>query len=848
MPGDADDGTVLYETGHEGLVTTYLDTDLLPDRLYYYALYVSVPYPAWSAAASYRVGDCVTYNGTTYLCQRPTSGSAPSSASQDWRATTNTLEWVRAGAAAGLSVADHRYAQRMYSLLPPAYRTAPQEITTENSGTNEDLTAFLTVLGQPLDTAKGRIDLATRLHDQHTTSSTYTERAADMLGLEQPLSARPQLRRARVENASRAARAKGTDAGLRQLIHDLTGWDCDIHTSPNLMADQDQSGMWHPALPSWSAGVRYAAGEYVTYGGRTFRARSSARRIPATSLLPPTTTQTQGTVVAETDKLGTRVLGRNLKNGDAFTLKLTVDTAATYDIALVYTTAPSYGIWTIAIDGETLRTIDGYARTQSTATATLGRRQLAAGDHAIRIAVSGANVASSGWQLGINTLSLTPTDQRLSPVPPAGHPDSGIFWEEVSAPPRDWGLETTPATLDPSTWWLRADDTAARTVPGTLGSQSGITPPDGPHSQYATTALAATAPRAASYTLASIAPAQARPWDAATVYRVGHLVTYQGRTWEAVATASSGQAPGQAKDYWRPSLATDQGVPDPALVASAGVPLPRVSAWTPDRLYQPGEIVAHGRARYEAITANQGEQPANSGSDQGSWAFAGAATELITAAVHARYAGGTTISNLACEIGWYDSTGRPLPQLTATAATTAALRDPFDVDLNDLAGTSVGTSAQKWTTRGGTWSVAAGILSTTPAPAPDGTYLTTALTPQPTGPVSLAVTVLSRPTDPSALHGLAVHATSNGGDFTIAARDGLYRIRKTDGGYQADQLATYPPLADGDRLILTYDGDRLIVVKKANNDDFNTTDLARYTYPSAPQTTGSYVGLAEIKR
>ncbi|MEU7147059.1 carbohydrate-binding protein [Streptomyces sp. NPDC045456] len=845
VPGDADDGDVLYESGHEGLVASHLDTDLLPGRPYYYAVFVSVPYPTWSAAATYQVGDCVTYNGTTYLCQRPDAGTTPGPASEVWRTTTSTLEWIRAGAAGGLSVGDHRYTQRLYSHLPSAYRTAPREITTDNVDTNQTLTRFLSVLGLPLDTIKTQIDLLTRLHDQSTTASTHTERAAAMLGLEQPLSSRPQLRRARVAHASRTDRAKGTEQGLRQLVHDLTGWDCDIRTSTNLLPDQDQSGLWHPELTPWSAGVRYAAGEYVAYGARTYRARSSARRIAAPSLLPPAAVQSQGSILAETDKLGTRVLGKTFKTGDSVSFKLTVETAATYDIAVLYTTAPSYGMWTISFDGETLRTVDGYARTQSTATTTLGRRQLAQGDHTINFRIVGANVASRGWQLGINSLSLTPTDQRLSPVPPAGHPDSTAFWEEVSAPPRDWGLETTPATLDPSTWWLRADDTAARTPPGTLGSQSAITPVDGPHSQYAQAALAFTAPRAASYTLASIAPAQARPWDAATVYRVGHLVTHQDSTWQALAT-SSGQTPGQAKDFWAPVLTTTgQVVPDPALVASGGVPIPRTYAWSPERTYQPGETVSYGRSRFEAITATQGERPPNERTDAGSWAYAGPDMQLLTATAHVRYADGTKVTSAGCEVTWYDQASRPLPQLTASAAAAGAVRDPFDVDLSNLNGAAVGTSTQQWITKGGRWSAVAGVLYTAPTPASDGTYLTTAVTTAPTGPFSLSATTLSRPADPGALQGICFHQTSPTADFTLAARDGLYRIRTND-SYQADLLATYPVLADGDRLTVTYDGARTLVIKKTAADGLTTTDLARYTYPADP--AGGYVGLAEIKR
>ncbi|MFJ2113943.1 hypothetical protein ACIOEX_18995, partial [Streptomyces sp. NPDC087850] len=422
VPGDADDGDVLLESPHEGLVATHLDTDLVHGRYYYYTVFVAAPYPAWSSAAIYQPGDCVTYSGVSYICQTAHSGTVPGGASSAWSVTTTTSDWVRAGNSASLSVGDHRYAERMYGLVPPAYRTAMEEITGLEEGiTNQALFKYLKLPGFQFDVLKTELDNATRIRDQDYSTITHTERAADTLGLERPLSNRSVLRRNRVNNSTLTNRRKGSADGLKQLIRDMTGWDAEIDRTSNLMVDQDQSGIWHPAYQEWKAGVRYAAGEYVAYGGLLYRAKTSVKQVAAQSLLPPVAIQSQGKVTAQTDKIGARALAGSFKNGDSFSLKLTLDTAATYDIAAIYTQSYDYGIWTTALDSlGVIHTFDGYFRTVSSATVNLGRFQLSAGEHTLNFTAKGKNAASTGWQMAVNSFTFTPTDTRLSPVPPSG--------------------------------------------------------------------------------------------------------------------------------------------------------------------------------------------------------------------------------------------------------------------------------------------------------------------------------------------------------------------------------------------------------------------------------------------
>lgn len=861
-PGDADDGDVLLESPHEGLVGTYLDTGLIQGRYYYYTVFVAAPYPAWTAAASYQPGDCITYQGVNYICQAPHTGTVPGGASAAWRSTTTSSTWVRAGNTASLAVGDHQYAERMYQLLPPAYRTALEEITGQEDGiTNEALHKYLKIPGFQYDVLKTELDNAARIRDQDYTSSTHTERAAETLGIERPLSARPVLRRTRVNNSTLTNRQKGSRAGIKQLIRDMTGWEAEIEQTPNLMVDQDQSGIWHPVQQEWQAGVRYAMGEYVTYGGRLYRAKTSVRQIPAQSLLPPSAVQSQGKVIAQTDKFGARAYAADFKEGDSFTLKFNLDTTATYDIAALYTRSYSYGIWTTALDGLSVHTFDGYSRFISTTTVNLTRANLAAGDHTLTFTTRGKNAASLGWQIGVNAFILTPTNTRLTSVPPSGLPDSALFWEPVSLTPRDWGLQSNATTLDPSTWWLRKDGAAARTAPGVLGIQTGMTPVTG--SQYASTSLTFTAAAAESYTLASIAPAQTRPWNAAVTYRIGHLVTHAGRTWEATATASDGQEPGKAKTHWRPSLVTtDQVTPDASLVTGYGVPIPRVYDWTPEREYAPHDVVTHGRYRFEAVLPSKGVRPPGSPRDNSSWSFAGGDVEMVTASAHARLATGVKITNLACEIAWYDDSSRLMPNIDSSSRTAApgVLYDRFDLDLDDVKGTGIGAStSETWTTAGGKWSVSGGAAQAQGDIGAGGTYLTVmavrpaAIAADTTGtkPLTVSGTVLSKPADPLALQGIFFLCADPvaPASFYLAARDGLYRVTRNTGQYTATRLgAAYPEIKDGERLTVSYSGSKTISIKTSTGSGYGVKEILRYSNPNATDMVGTYLGFAELKR
>ncbi|MFJ2113390.1 hypothetical protein ACIOEX_16140, partial [Streptomyces sp. NPDC087850] len=340
-------------------------------------------------------------------------------------------------------------------------------------------------------------------------------------------------------------------------------------------------------------------------------------------------------------------------------------------------------------------------------------------------------------------------------------------------------------------------------------------------------------------------------------------VTYGGRTWEAIATVGNGQEPGSAKDYWRPSLVTaNQVTPDASLVTSYGVPIPRVYDWTPERDYAPGDVVVYGRYRFEAVVPSRGVRPPNGPQDNSAWSFAGGDVEMVSASAYARLGTGTKLTNLACEIAWYDDNSKLMANIDSSSrSSSGVLYDRFDMDRDDVNTTLIGASdSETWRTYGGQWSVTGGAIRAEGTLGAGGTY-TTLLLSRPSSiisdttgvkPFTISTTFLSKPIDPLAMQGIAFFLTDPAtpalSSFTLAARDGLYRIKMVSGQYQVIRLGAYPEFKDGERITVSYSGARTISIKKSTGNGYGVTEVFRYADANSPDMSGTYLGLAEIKR
>lgn len=99
---------------------------------------------------------------------------------------------------------------------------------------------------------------------------------------------------------------------------------------------------------------------------------------------------------------------RSFEAGNRMTLRFEIPDSAEYAISAVFTTAPDYGIYELAIDGRPVgERFDGYsaavARSQPV---SLGHLELAEGSHTLTLAVPEKNPASTGYHAGIDYLEL----------------------------------------------------------------------------------------------------------------------------------------------------------------------------------------------------------------------------------------------------------------------------------------------------------------------------------------------------------------------------------------------------------------------------------------------------------
>jgi D-arabinan exo alpha-(1,3)/(1,5)-arabinofuranosidase (non-reducing end) len=98
------------------------------------------------------------------------------------------------------------------------------------------------------------------------------------------------------------------------------------------------------------------------------------------------------------------------RSGERLTLPFQVPTAGTYDLAAYFTLSDDYGKAAVHLDeGVVLPSWDGHSRNLiRSEKVSLGRRDLAAGRHALVVEVVGKNERSTGYMFGLDCLVLSP--------------------------------------------------------------------------------------------------------------------------------------------------------------------------------------------------------------------------------------------------------------------------------------------------------------------------------------------------------------------------------------------------------------------------------------------------------
>ncbi|WP_234365694.1 phage tail protein [Streptomyces sp. RTd22] len=857
VPTHGDDGTVIAEIPQSAPGRTWDDIGLPQGRVYYYGIFLGVT--AWASTITYTTGDVVSYNGVNYAAVAGSIGITPGSSTEYWQHTTLTENWVRAGAAAGLSILDHGYALRLYESIPRAYRLDTTEVTGYEVGvTNPELFQFLSVFGHQLDTIATETGILRDLRRIDTAPSSAINSLAHQFGVSTEASDEPLRRRVHTHKAVALARSRGTDDGIANLINILTGWDVEIVGSGNLMLNQDQANWANPKFPAWDANLTYQGGEVVDHEGALWTAiksvttstRADTMPVAASSGTVKKTPPSSGSTSGSTLVYGTTpFLVLSGTTNSYVTVNFTIAADGVYDLSVTATDGTAYGKTTYAIDGalSSIGTVDHYLspiagkpRT-SPKTRYLGRYTLTAGTHTFTTKIVGKNAAATDDNAGFNYFVVTGTvDPSRGQEPVNG---SG-WWSKVTEATRiDVGDRlTNPTTLSPSTWSLRNLSTGA--YPSGLSVAAGLTAVTGTDTDNNAATVTNQGTAAASLGVRSVGTPTARTWSADTTYVLDNLVRdTSGTVWRALVKNQDVE-PGTDRNVWE--VSDTQGItplPMPTMVRHWGVPLNRIPQWSPQVSYIAGERVAFNNFAYVARVDSRNKQPDGDAADNTHWSFAGSAQQSWTASAYTKLLAGATSSLARPFIDWYDEQGNLVTTVNDGAVYSQTFFQRFNEPNSNFSGdrsySTRWSSPSAWTTSG-TWVVSDGMLSpVTPSSTP---YTIWALNQMPgaapIGDWRFYITFMSRPRRGSAAeHGIVFRSNSNATSFWMASRT---RLTKTVSG-TVTVMATWPEIPDGGRIYVNHASNLVEVYQ------YTAPGIAPKRLASISQTTpdGTYFGLLE---
>lgn len=273
------DGDILIDADATFGTTEALDTQPVPGRFMYYAIYLRTQ-------------------------------------TQDLEADPPVLEdvWTRASVTSTLANDDWGSSDWLWERLPEYYKYISNgELTTDQVG-NSYLWQFIQVFGWGLDILKTQSDIAKHMNDPLRIHLSDVEELGTGLGIPFDPEIKGMTMRQRVQQGAHVDRQKGTLAGWRNLINIMTGWDVDVQVGKNLLLDDDQSNFSHPQFNDWSPYINYAVGEIVQYTNKLYKANADGSYNDE----PPGTTWTQIVEVFDDTLLNSTTGGMSTWEGLSF--------------------------------------------------------------------------------------------------------------------------------------------------------------------------------------------------------------------------------------------------------------------------------------------------------------------------------------------------------------------------------------------------------------------------------------------------------------------------------------------------------------------------------------------------
>ncbi len=113
---------------------------------------------------------------------------------------------------------------------------------------------------------------------------------------------------------------------------------------------------------------------------------------------------------------------RGHKAGDWIELPFTAPESGNFELILKFAKSYNYGIYKIYIDGEYMATYDGYGETVYMYNLSLGKHDITAGEHMLRLELVGSNAMTSDNLISVSAITFA-TERTM--------PDSPIYTQEV---------------------------------------------------------------------------------------------------------------------------------------------------------------------------------------------------------------------------------------------------------------------------------------------------------------------------------------------------------------------------------------------------------------------------------
>lgn len=271
-PNVPSDGVFKLSISPTASVTNFEDTNLIPGKIYYYTIFLSLESPTWNVGTTYSSGTVVLSGGQYWESLTNSNvGNTPAVGSTFWANTQYAPIWFPAGYTASLVVTDYKYSKLLYDKTPQPYKIVASDIFTNASVDNIALLHYLSVFGFHLDMTKTEYDLYLQGNNPDVIAASNLYWLGAELGVPADFLAAPQYRRNNIKNATTNYQLKGTAQGLHNAIAGVSGWDSTISYSSNLMLNGDQSAFIHPSYDLWNNSITYFPNQLIQFNGYNYK-------------------------------------------------------------------------------------------------------------------------------------------------------------------------------------------------------------------------------------------------------------------------------------------------------------------------------------------------------------------------------------------------------------------------------------------------------------------------------------------------------------------------------------------------------------------------------------------------